>query len=233
MPSSPAMIARLSAVGLRYPTGVEALRRVYLQLKAGSFHFLVGASGAGKSSLLKLLAAAQAPSEGSLHLFGRDPHKLGRDDLSALRRRIGVVHQDHRLLDHLTAFENAALPLRIGGARDEQIAAIVSDMLNWLGLGDQLEARPAQLSMGQRQLVAVARAVVTRPGLILADEPTSNLDPERARRVMHLLVSLNELGTTVLLATHSGDLLRSHRYPLIEMAAGRLHAPPSLSLAAE
>src|SRR5690242_17439374 len=182
---------------MRYAVGAgeEALRDVDLTLTAGSFHFLVGPSGAGKTSLLRLLSLSQPCSRGTITLFGRDVAKLGRDERAALRRRIGVVFQELRLLDHLSAFDNVALPLRIGGGSEEQISGYVSELLGWLGLSDLIEAKPPQLSMGERQLVAVARAVITRPSLLLADEPTSNVDDRRTRRLMHLFTALNKLGT--------------------------------------
>ncbi len=137
------------------------------------------------------------PSQGEFTLFGRDVASLSRDELSALRRRIGMVFQDVRLLDHLSAFDNVALPLRINGGQDDQIGGFVSEMLVWLGLSGAIEAKPPNLSMGQRQLIAVARAVIVRPNLLLCDEPTSNLDSKLARRLMHLFTQLRKLGTTV------------------------------------
>jgi cell division transport system ATP-binding protein len=193
-----------------------------LTLTAGSFHFLTGPSGAGKTSLLRLLSLSHPPSSGTLRLFGRDVSKLDRAAASALRRRIGVVFQDFRLLDQMSAFDNVALPLRIAGAGDEQISTHVSELLAWLGLADVLERKPPELSMGQRQLLAIARAVIGRPKLLLADEPTSSVDPARARRLMHLFLSLHRLGTAVLLATHSEQLARRYPFPVLRMEAGRL-----------
>lgn len=219
-----ATILRLQRVGMRYgAAGEEVLHDVELTLAAGSFHFLIGPSGAGKTSLLRLLSLSHGPSRGIITLFGRDVSRLDREELAGLRRRIGVVFQDFRLLDHLSAFDNVALPLRINGASEEQISSYVSEMLGWLGLSDLIEAKPSQLSMGQRQLVAVARAVIVRPSLLLADEPTSNVDSGRSRRLMHLFLALNEMGTAVVLATHSEDLLRRHAsFPVLRMEAGRL-----------
>lgn len=207
---------------MRYGVAGEVLRDVDLALRVGSFHFLVGPSGAGKTSLLRLLSLTHPPCRGTIMLFGRDVSKLGREEAGVVRRRIGVVFQDLRLIDHLSAFENVALPLRIAGASQMQIASYVSEMLGWLGVGEMMDARPESLSMGQRQLVAVARAVVCRPSLLLADEPTSNLDPARAERLMHLFVQLHKLGTAVVFATHSQDLLRRYPFPVMTMDAGRL-----------
>ena len=217
---------------MRYGVAGDVLRDIDLTLPVGSFHFLVGPSGAGKTSLLRLLSLSHPPSRGTITLFGRDVSKLGREDAGVVRRRIGVVFQDLRLLDHLSAFENAALPLRIAGASQTQIASYVTEMLTWFGLGEMLDARPESLSMGQRQMVAVARAVVCRPSLLLADEPTSNLDPARAERLMHLFIQLHKLGTAVMLATHSQDLLRRYPFPVITMAAGRLATPRAAALGA-
>lgn len=204
---------------------VPALHGVDLRLTAGSFHFVVGPSGAGKTSLLRLLSLSHPPAEGKLVLFGRDVAKLDREGLAAVRRRIGVVFQDFRLLDHLSAFDNVALPLRINGASDEQISAAVSDVLTWLGLGEVMERRPPELSMGQRQLVAVSRAVMCRPSLLLADEPTSSIDQALAQRLMRLFLSLKRLGTAVLLVTHAEQLLERYPFPVLRMAGGRLRQP--------
>ncbi|HMR29991.1 MAG TPA: ATP-binding cassette domain-containing protein [Geminicoccaceae bacterium] len=228
-----ATVVRLHQIGMRYGVAGEVLRDVDLVLRAGSFHFLVGPSGAGKTSLLRLLSLSYQPSRGTVSLFGRDVSKLGREEAGTVRRRIGVVFQDLRLIDHLSAFENVALPLRIAGASDIQIASYVSEMLGWLGLGEMVDAKPKSLSMGQRQLVAVARAVVCRPSLLLADEPTSNLDPARAERLMHLFVQLHKLGTAVVFATHSQELLRRYTFPVLRMEAGCLAvaAEPTLGAA--
>lgn len=229
-----AAILELQGVGMRYGSADEVLREIDLSIAAGSFHYLVGPSGAGKSSLLRLMSLSEPPSCGSLRLFGREVGSLDRDELGRLRRRIGVVFQDFRLLDHLSAFDNVALPLRIGGADEEQISAYVSQMLGWLGLSERMEAKPPQLSMGQRQLVAVARAVVTRPDLLLADEPTSNLEPARVERLMLLFTELHRLGTAVVLATHSRELVRRWAFPVLHLERGRLIRPlPAGRAAAE
>lgn len=219
-----APIVRLHQVSMRYGT-VDVLRGVDLELRTGSFAFLVGPSGAGKTSLLRVLSLTHPPAAGSIALFGRDVAKLRPDEALGLRRRIGVIFQELRLLDHMSAFENVALPLRLAGAAEAQIGGYVSELMEWLGLAGVMESRPPALSMGQRQLVAAARAVVARPGLVLADEPTSNLDPDKTARLMHLLEQLHRLGTVVVLATHSRELLRRHPHPVLRMEAGRLAAP--------
>jgi cell division transport system ATP-binding protein len=225
---------QLEQVAIRYDGGSEVLRDVNLALRRGEFVFLTGSSGSGKTSLLRLLALLQMPSAGRLTMFGEDVAQLRGDGRAALRRRIGVVFQDVRLLDHLSTLDNVALPLRINGARDEQIRTCVSDMLKWLGLRDVIGARPRALSMGQRQLVSVARAVITRPSLLLCDEPTNNIDGKLAGQLMHLFAQLCKLGTTVILATHSEDLVERYPHPVVRLAAGRLSGPmqPASALAA-
>ncbi|MGE3739183.1 MAG: cell division ATP-binding protein FtsE [Geminicoccaceae bacterium] len=207
---------------MRYGTGPEVVSDVRLRLDPGSFHYLVGPSGSGKSSLLRVIALAEPVARGRMILFGRVTADLTRAELGAMQRRIGVVFQDFRLLDHLTAFDNVALPLRLAGAADAQIARHVGELLAWLGLGEALAKRPPELSMGQRQLVAVGRAVVVKPRLLLADEPTSSVDEGHARRIMHLLLSLHRVGTTVVVATHSDGLIERHRFPVLQMNLGRL-----------
>jgi cell division transport system ATP-binding protein len=227
-----ATIVQLERVGMRYGAADAVLHDIHLRLTAGSFHFLVGPSGAGKTSLLRLLSLSHPPASGRLVLFGRDVSRLDSAATAALRRRVGIVFQDCRLIGQLTAFDNVALPLRIRGASDGQISTPVSELLAWLGLGDVLERRPAELSMGQRQLVAVARAVIGRPSLLLADEPTSGVDSARAHRLMELFRSLHRLGTAVVLATHSELLLRQHPFPVLRIEAGRLTAAEPLPLTA-
>jgi cell division transport system ATP-binding protein len=230
--NAPSTILQLQHAAMRYGAGEEVLRDLDLTIEAGSFHFLVGPSGAGKTSLLRLISLSYPPSAGTITLFGRDVLKLDRAGNGALRRRIGVIFQDFRLLDHMSAFDNVALPLRIAGADEDQLGRFVSELLAWIGLSDLIEHRPPELSMGQRQLLAVARAVVTRPGLLLADEPTSSVDPARADRLMRLFIQLNRLGTAVILATHSRDLLCRHPFALIEMAGGRIVGTHQPALAA-
>ena len=223
---------RLDNVAMRYDGGPEVLRGVNLSLDPGGFHYIMGPSGAGKTSLLRLLSLIHPPCRGRVHLFGRNVAELSRSDLASVRRRVGVIFQDFRLLDHLSAFDNVALPLRISGARDEQISGFVSEILGWLGLADVIEAKPPVLSMGQRQLLAVARAVITRPGLLLADEPTASIDGKRADRLMNLFDQLHKLGSTVLFVTHNDHLVRRHPHPVLHMANGQLIAPAPESLAA-
>lgn len=215
-------MVRFQNVGMRYGPGPEVLRDVSFELGTGSFHFLAGPSGAGKTSLLKLLYLALRPSRGLISMFGQDVSTASRAALPMLRRRIGVVFQDFRLLDHLSALDNVALPLRIAGADEKRAREHVVELLTWVGLGDRLDARPATLSGGEKQRVAIARAVIARPSLLLADEPTGNVDPDMAQRLMYLFVELNKLGTAVVLATHDTHLLEQFRFPVMRLRAGQL-----------
>jgi cell division transport system ATP-binding protein len=207
---------RLDGVGLRYAVtqGGEVARPVLHDLNfsvpEGGFRWLLGESGAGKTSLLRLLTLAVRPSAGALHLLGTAVERAKRRDLPALRRRIGVIHQDFRLLPHLSAFDNVALPLRLAGRPEGQVRADVEEILRWVTLTRRAAALPAELSGGEQQRVAIARAVIARPALLLADEPTGNLDDGQAERLMQLLTELNRLGTTVIVATHATALVRRH-----------------------
>ena len=219
-------IVHFDNVGLRYGTDREVLSDVSFTLYPGSFYFLTGASGAGKTSLLKLLYLAQRPSRGMIRMFGADAITLPRDRLPAMRRRLGVVFQDFRLVPHLSAVDNVSLPLRVAGIPERDIAKPVSDMLEWVGLGDRMQARPATLSGGEQQRVAIARAVIGRPDLLVADEPTGNVDPDMAVKLLRLFEALNRLGTTVVVATHDVHLLKKVPDSLImRLDKGRLSDP--------
>ena len=221
-----AEVLRFDNVGMRYGTGPEVLRDVSFSLDQGGCHFLTGSSGAGKTTLLKLMYLSHRPSRGLVHLFGKDISVTPRSSLPALRRRIGVVFQDFRLLDHLTAVENVALPLVVSGLRDEKLDMHVRELLTWVGLADRLDATPSTLSGGQQQRVAIARAVINRPRLLLADEPTGNVDNEIAVRLMYLFEELNKMGTTVVIATHNEDLISQFRHPILQLSKGELVALP-------
>ena len=219
-------IVQFDNVGLRYGTDREVLTDLSFTLYPGSFYFLTGASGAGKTSLLKLLYLAQRPSRGMIRLFGADAITLPRDRLPGFRRRLGVVFQDFRLVPHLSAFDNVALPLRVAGVAERDIAKPVADMLEWVGLAERLEARPATLSGGEQQRVAIARAVIGRPDMLVADEPTGNVDPDMAVKLLRLFEALNRLGTTVVVATHDIHLLKKVPDSLImRLDKGRLSDP--------
>ena len=221
-----ANIVQFENVGLRYGTGAETLSDVSFTLGTGSFYFLTGASGAGKTSLLKLLYLAQRPTRGVIRLFGEDTVTLPRGRLPGFRRRIGVVFQDFRLVPHLSAWDNVALPLRLAGMPEAEIAAPVREMLAWVGLAERAHSPTPTLSGGEQQRIAIARAVIARPELLVADEPTGNVDPDMAERLLHLFESLNRLGTTVVVATH--DLALIGRIPnahMMRIEAGRLSDP--------
>ena len=213
-------------MGLRYGTGAEVLRDLDFRLSSGGFYFLTGPSGAGKTSLLKLLYLAQRPTRGRIKLFGEELREASRDDLPPFRRRIGVVFQDFRLIRHLSAFDNVALPLQVAGAREEEVEGPVREMLAWVGLADRASARPPTLSGGEQQRVAIARAVINRPELLVADEPTGNVDADMANRLMGLFAALNRLGTTVVVATHDVSLIgASPGAEMIRLESGTMVDP--------
>ncbi len=207
---------------MRYGTGPEVLREVTFTLKPGSFHFLTGRSGAGKSSLLKLMYLAHRPSRGLVTLFDEDIATLPRRRLPFLRRRVGVVFQEFRLLNHLSAFDNVALPLRVAGVKESTIRKHVDELLAWTGLGDHMDARPPTLSGGQQQRVAIARSLISRPDLLLADEPTGNVDDALGVRLLYLFEELNRMGTTVVIATHSETLVSRFKNPILHLEDGVL-----------
>lgn len=214
-------IVRFENVGLRYGTGPEVLRDLNLTLETGSFSFLTGASGAGKTSLMRMLFLALKPTRGMISLFGENIGALPRSRLPDMRRRIGVVFQEFRLLDHLTTFENVALPLRIRGGKLADYQDNVMELLDWVGLDHHANSYPPVLSGGEKQRAAIARAVISSPELLLADEPTGNVDPALALRLMKLFRQLNQFGTTVLIATHDTHLLETFDVPVLKLKDGR------------
>ncbi len=215
-------MVRFENVGMRYGMGPEILRDVSFHLEPGSLHFLTGPSGAGKTSLLKLMFLAHKPSRGLISMFGHDVATTSRADLPGLRRRIGVVFQEFRLLEHLTTYENVALPLKVTGRNEAEYRDDVEELLTWVGLGDRMQARPSTLSGGEQQRAAIARAVVGRPALLLADEPTGNVDPEMGQRLLRLFIELNRLGTSVLIATHDRALVDASHAPELIIQNGEL-----------
>ncbi len=200
-------MVRFENVGLRYGMGPEVLRDVSFEIAADSFHFLTGPSGSGKTTLLRLLFLSLKPTRGLVNVFGRDVSTLSGNDLSEMRRRIGIVFQDFRLLDHLTTYENVALPLRVLGQEEARYRAEVIELLHWVGLGERVHVLPPVLSGGEKQRAAIARALIARPELLLADEPTGNVDPALARRLLRLFVELHRSGTSVVIATHDEALM--------------------------
>ena len=215
-------VVRFDDVSMRYGRGPDVLSDLNFALASGSFHFVTGPSGAGKSSLLKLIYLAARPSKGLIHLFGEDVAHLPASARPRLRRRIGVVFQDLLLLEHLSAFDNAALPLRIAGRKPADYHSDVAELLSWVGLGGRMHAMPPTLAGGERQRLAIARAVVARPDILLADEPTGNVDHEMAIRIFRLFVELNRLGTTVIIATHDQDLIARSGKPVLLLERGRI-----------
>lgn len=213
---------RFENVGLRYGTGPEILRDVTFRLLPGSFHFLTGPSGAGKTSLLRLLFMSLRPSRGLIFIFGENLAELTHGGRAELRRRIGIVFQDFRLLDHLTTWENVALPLRVMGKKESDYREDVIDLLRWVGLGERIHAYPDVLSGGEKQRAAIARAVIGRPEVLLADEPTGNVDPVISNRLLRLFVELNRLGTSVIIATHDYSLMDQLDAPRLVLHDGQL-----------
>ncbi len=213
---------RFENVGLAYGNEPEVLKNLSFSIKPGSFHFLTGPSGAGKTSLLRLFLLSLRPTTGKITMFGEKVSRLNQDRLLQLRRHIGIVFQEFRLLDHLTTFENVALPLRVLGQSENEYAGNVKELLEWVGLGERIDAHPPLLSGGEKQRAAIARAVIGRPDILLADEPTGNVDPELAERLLHLFAELNRMGTTIIIATHELPLLDKFKYPRMQLSNGRL-----------
>jgi len=216
-------LVQFENVGLRYGIGPEVLRDLTFHIEPHSFQFLTGPSGAGKSSLLRLLFLSLKPTRGLIHLFGHDIATLSKDSRATLRRRIGIVFQDFRLLDHMSTYENVALPLRILGRAEASYRHEVSELLSWVGLGDRMWALPPVLSGGEKQRAAIARAVIARPQLLLADEPTGNVDPSLAERLLRLFIELNKSGTSVVIATHDIALMDKYDARRLVLHDGRMH----------
>ena len=214
---------RFENVGLRYGLGPEVLRDLSFRIDTHSFQFLTGPSGAGKTSLLRLLFLTLKPTRGLISMFDHDTARLSKDNRATLRRRIGIVFQDFRLLDHLTTYENVALPLRVIGKEESGYRAEVIELLHWVGLGERLTALPQVLSGGEKQRAAIARAVIARPQLLLADEPTGNVDPNLGQRLLRLFIELNKSGTAVVIATHDIALMDEYDARRLVLHEGRLH----------
>ena len=210
-------------VGLRYGLGSEVLRDLTFRIDGRSFQFLTGPSGAGKTSLLRLLFLSLRPTRGLITMFDQDLATLSKDGRATLRRRIGIVFQDFRLLDHMTTYENVALPLRVLGREEATYRAEVVELLQWVGLGERIDAFPPILSGGEKQRAAIARAVIAQPQLLLADEPTGNVDPQLAQRLLRLFIELNKSGTSVVIATHDIALMDQYDARRLVLHDGRIH----------
>ena len=210
-------------VGLRYGLGPEVLRDLTFRIEADSFQFLTGPSGAGKTSLLRMLFLSLRPTRGLITMFDNDTATLTKDGRATLRRRSGIVFQDFRLLDHLTTYENVALPLRVLGRDEADYRYEVVELLQWVGLGERMAALPPVLSGGEKQRAAIARAVIARPQLLLADEPTGNVDPNLGQRLLRLFIELNKSGTCVVIATHDIALMDEYNARRLVLHEGRLH----------
>jgi cell division transport system ATP-binding protein len=215
-------VIRFENVGLRYGMGPEVLRDISLQIPERSFQFLSGPSGAGKTTLLRLLFLSLKPTRGLITVFGKDRSHISRAELPLLRRRIGVVFQDFRLLDHMTTYENVALPLRVRGREEASYRTDVTELLKWVGLGERMHVLPPVLSGGEKQRTAIARALIEQPEILLADEPTGNVDPQLARRLLRLFIELNRLGTAVVIATHDIGLMEQVDARRLILSGGRL-----------
>ena len=213
---------RFENVGLRYGMGPEILRDISFHVPQGSFQFLSGPSGAGKTTLLRLLFLSLKPTRGLITVFGKDRARITRKDLPLMRRRIGVVFQYFRLLDHMSTYENVALPLRVRGRDEASYRSDVTELLKWVGLGDRMNAPPPILSGGEKQRAAIARALIEQPEILLADEPTGNVDPPLARRLLRLFLELNRLGTAVVIATHDLGLMEQVEARRMVLSGGRL-----------
>lgn len=219
----------LEHIGKRYDDGAQALSDISLTLDPGGFHFLTGASGAGKTALLRIIHLADRPSAGRLLLFGSDPLTLSRKTRAGLRRRIGIVFQDVRLIDDLSAYDNVALPLRIAGVAEPEIATAVPELLAWIDAPDRRSAPVGALSAGERRRVAIARAIIARPELLLADEPANGLNHDGTAALLHLFERINRLGTTVLIATHDSELVRQRTDRRFHLDGGMLSESGSIA----
>ena len=205
-------MVRFENVGLRYQMGAEILRDISFDIATRTFQFLTGPSGAGKTTLLRLILLSLAPTRGLITLFGQDAAMLDKTAITEVRRKVGVVFQDFRLLDHLTTYQNVALPLRVQERDEASYRAEVTELLSWVGLGERMHVYPPVLSGGEKQRAAIARALIVRPELLLADEPTGNVDPSLARRLLRLFVELHKSGTAVVIATHDLSLMDQFGY---------------------
>ncbi len=211
-------------VAARYDGTPEILTDVSFNIGNGGFYFLSGASGAGKTTLLRLIYQLHRPSRGQIKLFGHVTNDMTRDEITKIRQKMAIVFQEYSLLSHLSVFDNVALPLRVRGTDEKKIKKLVTKVLDWVGLGKYADANPKSLSGGQQQRVSVARAIIVQPSILLADEPTGNLDDENASRLMELFIQMNKMfGTTIILATHNQKLMDTYKFPVIRVENHRVN----------
>ena len=217
-------IISFANVGARYDNNPDILTDVSFNIGAGSFYFLSGASGAGKTTLLRLIYQLHKPCRGTIKLFGQVTNNMSRDEITAIRHRMAIVFQEYSLLSHISVFDNVALPLRVRGVDEAKIKKLVTKTLDWVGLGKYANANPKTLSGGQQQRVSVARAIILQPAIMLADEPTGNLDDENASRLMELFIQMNKmLGTTIIIATHNSKLMETYKFPVMHVENHKLN----------
>ncbi|MCC0021822.1 MAG: cell division ATP-binding protein FtsE [Nitratireductor sp.] len=209
-------------VGLRYGLGSEVLSDLSFRIEPNSFQFLTGPSGAGKTSLLRLMLMSLKPTRGVVRIFGREADRIKREQMPKVRRQMGVIFQDFRLLDHLTTYENVALPLRVRGKDEASYRGDVVELMKWVGLGERMHVLPPVLSGGEKQRAAIARALIDQPKILLADEPTGNVDPPMARRLLRLFIELHRSGTSVVIATHDLSLMDQYQARRLVLNEGRL-----------
>lgn len=208
----------LTNVSASYDNGADVLTDVSFNITGGAIYFLTGASGAGKTTLLRLIYQLHKPRTGQIKLFGKITNNMSRDDVTALRKKMAIVFQEYSLLSHLSVFDNVALPLRVRGMAENKIRALVPKVLDWVGLGKYANENPLALSGGQQQRVSVARAIIVQPSVLLADEPTGNLDDDNTSRLMDLFIQMNKMfGTTIILATHNRRLIETYKFPVIHV----------------
>ena len=208
----------LTNVSASYDNGADVLTDVSFNITGGTIYFLTGASGAGKTTLLRLIYQLHKAKTGQIKLFGRVTNNMSRDEITDLRKKMAIVFQEYSLLSHLSVFDNVALPLRVRGMQESKIRTLVPKVLDWVGLGKYADEKPLALSGGQQQRVSVARAIIVQPSILLADEPTGNLDDDNASRLMDLFIQMNKMfGTTIILATHNKNLIETYKFPVIHI----------------
>lgn len=217
-------IISFANVGARYDNNPDTLTDVSFNISAGSFYFLTGASGAGKTTLLRLIYQLHKPCRGTIKIFGQVTNNMSRDEITAIRHKMAIVFQEYSLLSHISVFDNVALPLRVRGMDEAKIKKLVTKTLDWVGLGKFANANPKTLSGGQQQRVSVARAIILQPAIMLADEPTGNLDDENASRLMELFIQMNKMfGTTIIIATHNSKLMETYKFPVMHVENHKLN----------